>query len=175
MATHTETQQPSVAKEMAILRRQGQGVARTVVINLDGITHEESLIQPHPGGNCINWVLGHLLSIYNQVLPLLGETPATDPDTIERYKRGSQAMTNPTEARRFEELRSEWDETVKRVDAGLAGLTTEQLDQLAPPGPPLVPGDRVRDLLSVVLFHQGHHAAQTGVLGWRGGKDVDIM
>jgi hypothetical protein len=163
-----------MVNETAMLRRQGQGVHRTVTINLNGVTHEESLIQPHPGGNCINWVLGHLLSIYNQLLPVLGQKPATDAATIERYKRGSDPIDSPGEARRFEELRSEWEETVQRVDAGLAGLTAEQLDQPAPPGPPLEPGDKLRDMLSVVLFHQGYHAGQTGVLRRLVGKDGAI-
>jgi hypothetical protein len=152
-------------KEVAILRRQALGVSRTVKTNLDGITHEESLVQPQPGGNCINWVLGHLLSIYNQALPLLGQQPVTDPSTIERYKRGSAAISAPGEARRFEQLMAEWDETVKRVDAGLAGLTAEVLERPAPAGAgPTEPGDKVRQTLSTLLFHQGYHAGQTGVL-----------
>ena len=169
-----QTQHPPVANETAILRRQGQGVSRTVTTNLKGITHEESLIQPHPGGNCLNWVLGHLLSIYNQLLPLLGQQPATDPATIERYKRGSPPITRPEDARRFDELLAEWDETVKRVDAGIAALTPEQLERPAPAGPPLEPGDKVRDVLSVVLFHQGYHAGQTGVLRRLVGKEGAI-
>ena len=153
------------AKELGIFRRQAGGVNRTVKINLAGVTHEESMIQPGPGGNCINWVLGHLLSIYNQALPLLGQQPVLDQPTITRYARGSDAITDPADARRFEELMTAWDETVKRIDTGLAGLTPETLDRPAPAGSgPSEPGDKVRDTLSVLMFHQGYHAGQTGVL-----------
>lgn len=166
---------PETAKELDIFRRQAQGVDRTVKVNLAGITHEESLIQPEPGGNCLNWVLGHLLSIYNQALPLLGQTPVTDQATIERYKRGSDPITGTTDARRFEELQAEWDETVKRVDAGLAGLTPETLDRPAPQGSaPTEPGDKVRHTLSTLMFHQGYHAGQTGVLRRLTGKSGAI-
>ena len=166
---------PETAKELDIFRRQSQGVNRTVKVNLAGITHEESLIQPEPGGNCINWVLGHLLSIYNQALPLLGHQPVLDKATIERYKRGSEAITDPAEARRFEELMTAWDETVKRIDAGLAALTPEILDRPAPQGGgPSEPGDKVRDTLSVLMFHQGYHAGQTGVLRRLVGKSGAI-
>ena len=49
---------------------------RNVVrLNLEGISHEQSLIQPQPAGNCSNWVVGHLVTIYNKVLPLLEQTP----------------------------------------------------------------------------------------------------
>ena len=159
------------AKELDIFRRQARGVNRTVTINLAGITHEESLIQPEPGGNCLNWVLGHLLSIYNQALPLLGQQPVLDEPTIQRYKRGSDPVTNPAEASQFEDLLTAWDETVRRIDAGLAGLTPEALDRPAPQGSgPSEPGDKVRDTLSTLMFHQGYHAGQTGVLRRRVGK-----
>jgi uncharacterized damage-inducible protein DinB len=156
---------PETAKELEIFRRQARGVNRTVKINLAGITHEESVIQPEPGGNCINWVLGHLLSIYNQALPLLGQQPVLDQPTITRYSRGAEPITESAAARRFEELLTAWDETVKRIDAGLAGLSPEALDRPAPQGSgPSEPGDKVRDTLSVLMFHQGYHAGQTGVL-----------
>jgi uncharacterized damage-inducible protein DinB len=161
-------------KEVDILKRQHQGVNRTVQVNLAGITHEESLIQPKPGGNCINWVLGHLLSIYNQALPLMGQKPVLDEPTIQRYARGSDAITNPGDARRFEELLAAWDETGRRVEAGLAGLTAEFLDQPPPPATPSEPGQKIRDVLGVLLFHQGYHAGQTGVLRRLVGKEGAI-
>ncbi|HEV8125751.1 MAG TPA: DinB family protein [Gemmatimonadales bacterium] len=153
------------AKELDIFRRQAGAVNRTVKVNLAGITHEDSLIQPEPGGNCLNWVLGHLLSIYNQALPLLGQHPVLDQATITRYARGSDPISDNAEARRFEDLMSAWDETVKRIDAGLAALTPEALDRPAPQGSgPSEPGDKVLHTLSTLMFHQGYHAGQTGVL-----------
>jgi uncharacterized damage-inducible protein DinB len=169
--TTTTTQTP---KEVDILKRQHQGVNRTLKINTAGITHEESLIQPKPGGNCINWVLGHLLSIYNQALPHLGQQPVLDAAIIERYKRGSDPITEAAGATRFEELLTAWDETVKRIDAALSGLSAERLAQPAPAGAVAEPGDTMRDTLSVLLFHQGYHAGQTGVLRRLVGKEGAI-
>lgn len=41
--------------------------------NLDGITDEESLFIPQPAGNCINWVLDHVVAVRNTtVLTLAG-------------------------------------------------------------------------------------------------------
>jgi hypothetical protein len=43
---------------------------------LEGITHEESLIiQPQRGGNCLNWVVGHVVAARRHALDLVG-TPA---------------------------------------------------------------------------------------------------
>ncbi len=48
------------------LARTIHGVVRRCV---DGFSQEESLIQPQPEGNCLNWVVGHLLHVYDKVLP----------------------------------------------------------------------------------------------------------
>ena len=164
----TTTSATETSNEVDNFRRLARMINQTIKINLAGITHEESVIQPKPGGNCVNWVLGHLLSIYSQALPLLGQEPVTDHTTIERYRRGSDPITNPKEARHFWELQSEWDETVKRIDAGLAQLSPDALDRPAPPNAVTEPGDRVRDTLSVLMFHQAYHAGKLGCCGeWR--------
>ncbi len=43
--------------------------------NLDGVTHEESLIQPEGGGNCLNWVLGHIVATRDNAIRLLNQEP----------------------------------------------------------------------------------------------------
>ncbi len=30
-------------------------------VNTAGVTHEQSLWLPSPGGNCLNWIAGHIL------------------------------------------------------------------------------------------------------------------
>lgn len=64
-------------------------------LNLDGLTHEDSLVQP-PSGNCINWMLGHLLVHRHRMLETLGE-PAPIPEALMRYDRGRRP---PHSARR---------------------------------------------------------------------------
>ena len=39
------------------------------------LTHEDSLLQPPFRGNCLNWVLGHMLSNRDAILGWLGEAP----------------------------------------------------------------------------------------------------
>ena len=36
--------------------------------NLDDVTNDESLLQPPGAGNCLNWVLGHIVAARNTVL-----------------------------------------------------------------------------------------------------------
>jgi uncharacterized damage-inducible protein DinB len=157
-------------KEAAVLRKQAQATRRVVQLNVDGITQEESLIQPAPGGNCLNWVVGHLLDTYNQVLPLLGQKPVGEEGAFKRYARGTPALDNPAEALDFQDLLAAWNEAGDRVDAGLSGITPEALDKPVSISPTKNPDETVRSLLTTVLFHQAYHAGQTGLLRRIAGK-----
>lgn len=156
--------------ETAVLRHQVGMVHGVVRMNTAGITQQDSLAQPHPGGNCLNWVLGHLMWVYDSMLPLLGQEPVMPAGTLARYARGSAPITDPAEALDVAELLAAWDTAAQRVDAGLAGVTAEKLDQPAPTSPSNNPDETVRTLLTTVLFHQAYHAGQTGVLRRVAGK-----
>src|SRR5262249_44395986 len=58
-----------------------------VKLNAGGLTHEESLVQPVPAGNCLNWVLGHLVATRSHLLRGLGDEPLWDDDDWRRYDR----------------------------------------------------------------------------------------
>ena len=168
------TAAPTTVSEVGVFRQQTQMIHKVVGVNLQGVTHEESLIQPDPGGNCLNWVLGHLLWAYNGALPLLGQEPVMDKDGLKRYARGSSPIENPAEAMDVQELLSRWDEATKRMDAGLASLTPEVMDQPAPNSPSGNPNETVRSLLTTLLFHQAYHTGQTGILRRVTGKEGAI-
>jgi len=70
-----------LSMEQSILEEQTQG-----------LTQADTLLQPQPGGNCMNWVLAHLLD--NQVLMLetLGGESPVDKSKLSRYTRGSQPI-----------------------------------------------------------------------------------
>ena len=62
------------ASEVQSFRHQAQ-IANTVVKrNLEGLTHEESLVQPQPGGNCLNWIVGHLVEETGQPRVKIGRS-----------------------------------------------------------------------------------------------------
>ena len=52
--------------------------SRVLEKNLDGVSHQESLINPQPGGSCLNWLLGHLTRSRNQALPLRPEADVSE-------------------------------------------------------------------------------------------------
>jgi uncharacterized damage-inducible protein DinB len=165
---------PPTLNEVELLRQQVRMIHKVVEINLQGLTHEESLIRPEPGGNCLNWVLGHLLWAYAGALPLLGQESALSKDALKRYERGSSPIEDSAAALDIQELLKGWDEATKRMDAGLAGLTPEVLDRPAPNSPSGNPNETVRSLLATVAFHQAYHAGQTGILRRVAGKEGAI-
>jgi hypothetical protein len=156
--------------EITVLRQQ-TGMSQYVVkINLDGITQEESLIQPDPAGNCLNWVVGHLIAIYQHALPLLGQEPVIPAARIDRYDRGSPALRARGEAIDIGELLAAFDECSRRFDAGLAALDPETLGERAPFSPSDNPNETIGSLLTTFAWHQAYHTGQTGVLRRIAGK-----
>lgn len=133
-------------------------------MNTEGLTQEDSLVQPQPGGNCMNWVVGHLVWVNNQILPLTGQQPVNGADALKQYERGSQALKDPAAAMPLSELLGAWDEQCSRLDAGLAALPLERLEQPAPFSPRKNPEETVGSLLTILLFHQAYHSGQTGLL-----------
>jgi hypothetical protein len=160
--------------EVEVLRHQTRTTQKVVRLNTDGITQEESLIQPDPAGNCLNWVVGHLVCIYEQALPMLGQKPVMGEDALKRYARGTPPLRDPAEAMDLGQLLTAWDEASERFDAGLAGLTSDVLDRPAPHSPSGNPDETIRTLLSTVLFHQAYHSGQTGILRRIAGKEGAI-
>ena len=59
----------------------------------EGLSQADSLIQPQPSGNCMNWVLGHVLESQITMLTVLGGTSPVDPAELVIYKRESQPIT----------------------------------------------------------------------------------
>lgn len=159
--------------EIDVFRHQARATHDVLRLNAAEVTQEESLIQPRSEGNCLNWIVGHLVCIYDKVLPLLGQEPVMG-EALKRYDRGAPPLRDPAEARDLRELLAAWSEASRRFDAGLEALRPEVLDRPAPVSPGNNPDETVRSLLSVILFHQAYHVGQTGVLRRVIGKEGAI-
>ncbi len=164
----------ATAPEIALWRQQTFAAGRVVAINVGGLTHQDSLVEPQPGGNRLNWIVGHLLWAYHEVMPLLGQEPVMDPALLKRYARGARPLTDPAQALDFQQMVDAWQVAVERVDAGLAKLAPEVLDRPAPSSPAGNPDETIRTLLTTMMFHQAYHAGQTAVLRRIAGKEGAI-
>ena len=93
----------------------------TWVINkeVEGLTHAESLIQPPYHGNCLNWVVGHIVQSRCRVLDLLGEPSIWDDVQRARYASGSDPVTGEGEnVLAFETLLADLDRAATQIRRG---------------------------------------------------------
>ncbi|HTW49865.1 MAG TPA: DinB family protein [Acidobacteriaceae bacterium] len=162
MGTATVTK--SWAGAIEVLQSQAASIRATLHRNVDDLTHAESLHSPQPGGNCLNWVIGHLDQVNEQMLGLLGQSAVLGATALARYQRGTPELQDAGEALPLEKLMSVWDEQWARIDKGLAELTAEKLETPVPHSPRGKADETVGSLLATLLFHQAYHAGQTGLL-----------
>jgi len=136
----------AVSMEIEVLRQQAPATERVIRLNVEGISHKESLIQPQPAGNCLNWVIGHLVSAYESIFPLLGQEPVMGEGRLKPCERHSSPLNDSAEAVAFEELFAAFGKASERVDAALASLAQKKLDDPAPYSPTNNPKETVRSL-----------------------------
>jgi hypothetical protein len=138
----------------------------TMGVNARDLTHEESLVEP-PGGNCANWVLGHIVQNRGAILSLLGEKPVWSEGEGERYKRGSAPITARDKPKPFPEIFQALDRSQERILAGLSRVKDEDLGSVETKGSLL--GN-----LCGLQFHEAYHAGQLGLLRRIVGKEGAI-
>lgn len=136
-------------------------------MNVNGLDHEDSLLQPPGGGNCLNWVTGHIVANRTHVLELLGEEPVWSKVQMEAYQRGSKPIQDGTRAQKFDAILADFEKTQERIQAGLGRLTDQDLGKKQGEG---TLGDR----LHFLQFHEAYHIGQTGLLRRMAGKEGAI-
>jgi uncharacterized damage-inducible protein DinB len=132
-------------------------------VNVEGLSHGESLIQPGGGGNCLNWVAGHVVANRNHILELLAESPIWDEPAYAEYKRGSAPIGEGAKARPFESIVTDFGRAQERIQAGLARL--HDADLSAPRGK-----QTLGETLHFLHFHEAYHIGQTALLRRLAGK-----
>lgn len=63
-----------------------------IKMQTEGLELEDALIQPQPSGNCMNWVLGHLLENQIEQLELLGAESPVERSLLTVYQRDSEPL-----------------------------------------------------------------------------------
>jgi hypothetical protein len=136
-------------------------------VNARDLSEEESLIQPRPGGNCANWVLGHIVATRGALLRLVGEEPVWSDAESAPYARGSSPIASRDGARPFAEILAAFDRSQERLMAGLERITVQDLG-------PADKNDSPLAKLAGLQFHEAYHAGQLGILRRIAGKDGAI-
>ncbi len=133
--------------------------------NADGVTDDEALVQPDPGGNCFNWIVGHILSTRHGFLAVLDQEMVWDEDTRNRYRRSSDPVSGAGNGViPLSQMLADLVVLQERTVAGLASLDDATLAEKAAFSPGNNPNETVGSLLVILAFHESYHAGQTGIL-----------
>lgn len=145
---------------------------RVIEMQIEGLTHEDSLLQPDMRGNCMNWVLGHIAVNRDRVLKMIGDKLLLTEEQQSRYMHGSDAITQDGEdVIRLEGLLELLQTGQERIEAGLAQLDPSKLDEMV--------GEegktRFGDQMHFWYFHETYHTGQTEYLRQLAGTDDKVI
>ncbi len=129
----------------------------TVKSNTDGVSQQDSLLQPEPAGNYMNWVLGHITVTRNSILELLGQPPVLK-DDANRYARGSEALKADNNPEPFDKILSAFHRSQEMIDSALAKLDNSDLNRT------VADDETLGHKLALFHFHEAYHCGQVGLL-----------
>jgi uncharacterized damage-inducible protein DinB len=138
------------------------------------MTHAESLMQLPFRANCMNWIVGHIVTHRNVILDMLGEAPALDKDLAARYNRDSEPVgTEDAGALPLETLLEVLEESQFRLATALSALSDTDLARE-------VPGlggrtTRLGSALFFSFFHDTYHTGQAEIMRQASGKDDKVI
>jgi uncharacterized damage-inducible protein DinB len=139
-----------------LLAEQFQRFYGVTRVNLAGVTAADSVAQPSGGGNCINWILGHLVNVQNGAMALVGADPVWQDPQLQRA--GFEPITGPGGAIDWDAMVARFFDSEARCVEAIAALTDDSLNE-AMPDPFGRPSTRAGNL-NLLAFHQTYHAGQ---------------
>ena len=139
---------------------------------VDGLTHEDSLLQIPSGGNCLNWIVGHIVSARCPVMKGLGIEPIWTDDQRAIYRGGSAPITaeNAHTAYRLESLLSDYDRSQEAI---IACLRTKTLEDMSAPS--FQPDRTLGESIDYFGWHEGFHVGQLEYLRNLAGKHEKVI
>jgi len=133
----------------------------------EDLTHEDSLRVPPSGGNCLNWLLGHILVSRNTALAALGLEPVAIGGAADRYRTGT-APISEAEAVNFGDLLADLRDSGARIGAALR--------ERGPDDMAAVHGETtVGELLLGLSWHETYHTGQLELLRRLAGKTEKVF
>lgn len=151
-----------------------QGIHHQVLqVTLEGLSHEDCLKRPEPGGNCINWILGHLLVSRQWMLSFFDCQWDIPTNAISVYQRGSSGDVESSFLP-LDKLLSLWEESSSLLMTEIGKLTPEKMSAMVPVKAPFTKEDTLERRYFFLYFHESYHLGQIGLLRRLIGKDGAI-
>ena len=96
---------------------------------VDGLTHAETLIQLPFDVNCLNWVLGHIVTNRSHALEVIGVEHAWREDVRRLYNTGTENIKPDGESMQVDVLLKHLDESIELLKSALEGVCEEYLSE----------------------------------------------
>jgi hypothetical protein len=138
---------------------------------LENVPEDIARYAPAGGGNCLAWVVGHLIDSRVGTLRMLGVELPFDPEKYHRFHRGSDPVTADEDLPALAEMCEDFRSTAGPLAEGLAALNDNLVASAAPFSPGNNPQETVGSLLAGLVFHESYHVGQLGILRRSGGLD----
>ncbi len=139
-------------------------VAYSVQQNLEGVTHEDSLKSAGEGGNCINWVLGHILNTRGLMLRLIGGEPKSCEGLEELYGRFTKPIGAGDDCASLDALLEAMAASQEAMLERLATVDDAGLEAMVPQLFDAEKQEPAGVQFATLLFHESYHAGQLGVI-----------
>lgn len=145
-----------------------------VKLQTEGLTQQDSLIQLPFRANCLNWVVGHILTNRCNILRLLGAEDLRPELNLDHYERESDPIQGTEEGVLvLSELITHLDTAQRRLAEVLEKETEKSLQRVAPYRDR--PERPVAFWLFFLYFHDSYHVGQTEILRQAAGIDDKII
>lgn len=143
----------------------------------EGLSHEQSMIQPPFRANCMNWVIGHIAEHRDWMLRAIDETTLMPAKQVELYRRGSEELQAEDEVVRLETLLDYLHRSKDCLVAKIESATVEFLSEKPQHGvlfESLKEKTRI-ERLQGLIWHETYHVGQLELLRQLAGTDDAIL
>ena len=146
---------------------------KTVQAQTGGLTHADALLQPPFRGNCMNWVLGHVLENRNLTLQKLGQAPILSEAQAKRYGYGSEPVCDDggdqiADILNLEAMLALLVQSQETIEGALGSVTS---DVLAQDTSSFLGTTTLGQFLFFLYYHETYHVGQLELLRQLAGTD----
>jgi hypothetical protein len=129
-----------------------------------GLTHADSLLQLPFRGNCLNWVMGHIVERRDKMLTLVNESTLWTPEQVARYERNSAPVLNGDDALPFEKILADFATGQDRLTGKLKQMNIDDLTMTGKQVIQGMPPQSIGEWLQFFVWHETYHVGQTEIL-----------
>ena len=154
-----------------LIVQQYQRDAWVIEQQVNGLSHQDSLLQMPFRSNCFNWVLGHIVVHRDKALQALGKSPTLNANQTQVYQRGSDPILDQESAVSLATLLGALKDSQDTLLSQLKEMSDKKLTTYWDLEKEISVGER----LIFLQWHEAYHIGKLEILRQLAGKDDKII